>query len=201
MPYLSKLPPKTVILPIGLPASGKSTFYRALKDKFKDAVLDVSFDNALEALAQKKGISYAQPFALNRDDKDAKAFVNEHYKKQMERAQFHQGIVFIDQTNLTEKGRRSMLEKFKNFYSVGLEFKISAEESKRRCHERYIKTGKKIRGHVIDRMAKIAVDNKPDPMDFDMFIVVDTEKQLRRYENIHKRVKTAQINRAPHLKR
>jgi predicted kinase len=195
MTYLRQLPKKTLILPIGLPASGKSTFYRALKDVFKDAVLDVSFDNALEALAKKNGVSYGQAFELTRTSKEAKDFVDEHYKMQMERAMFHQGIVFIDQTNLTDRGRSNMMSKFKSFYKVGVEFKISAEESKRRCQDRFIRTGKKIPSHVIDSMAKSAANNRPNPLDFDMFVKIDTSKKLARQESIDNLVKSAQVNK------
>lgn len=181
-------------MPIGLPASGKSTFYKGLKARFNDAVMDVSFDNALDALAAKKEISYAEAFELSRNDKEAKKFVDDHYKAQLERAMFHNGIVFIDQTNLTQKGRDAMLSKFKSFYKVGVYFNITAEESKRRCRMRYLETGKKIADHVVDNMARNAKKNKPDPMDFDMFIEIDTQRQLNRYETVDNLVKSAQIN-------
>lgn len=177
MSVLKDLPNKTVIMPIGLPASGKSTFYNYLKERFGERLSLVSFDDAVMAWADKKGCSYAQAYDDNKNDPIAKRFINTNYDRQWEKAQSSDGIVFIDQTHISKKTRDRHFAKLEGFYKVGLYFDITLEESLKRCHERFMRTGKDVPAPAVRSMFNMLASDKhkPQAYEFDLFMVVDTK--------------------------
>jgi len=200
MGYLTNLPKNTIIMPMGLPACGKSTFFEYLQKRYGDNITRISFDNALEALSVKRNCSYGEAFESMRSDSLSKQFVDAHYEGQWRAAQKNGGLIFIDQTNLAKKARARLMNKLQGFHKIGIYFDITADESKRRCHERFLKTGKKIEGYVVDRMAATLRDNMPQTNEFDLLLVMDTKQHLSPYAEIAKVVKSAARGRSPHPK-
>lgn len=193
MSYLTHLPKNTVIMPIGLPGCGKSSFYNYLHKRFQGRVNRISLDDAIYALAARHKCSYDEAYDLMKKDDMAKEFVEEHYDAQWQVARTEGGLIYIDQTNLTRRGRASILNDFKDYHKVGIYFDLTRDEAKKRCHARFLKTGKKIAPHVIDGMASRLAKNMPEVHEFDVLLTIDARKELSRYAGLSTVIKHASV--------
>lgn len=125
---------KEVIIMVGLPGSGKSTYINNLKQNvFYDDYVICSTDQLLENIAADLNISYNEAHA-------------NHYTKSIER-EFKEEIwsaikedknVIIDRTNLSVKSRNKMLSYFnKNYKKIAVSFDVTnIEEIKKRITNR-----------------------------------------------------------------
>lgn len=133
---------------VGVPGSGKSTFTRALREKHEFDVL--SIDDALEALAKEHGVTYSE--AHKRFFKEAK----EHMRSTQSVALAQRRNVVWDQTNVSAKSRRSKLHDFivAKYACYVLTFDCSEAELFKRLDQRATDTGKFVPRHVVIDMLK-----------------------------------------------
>jgi predicted kinase len=102
--------PAVVVL-VGLPASGKSTARaQAAATGASGHSYQYSTDDKIEAMAAELGVSYSEAFESVVKDATAKA--NEEVEEAIRN---EQGVVW-DQTNMTAKKRRKILNRFPNTY-------------------------------------------------------------------------------------
>ena len=197
MGHFENLSDGTIIMPIGLPASGKSTFYDRLKDMYGARLLRVSFDDAVNALADNRKCSYGEAYQMVQDDDLAKRFVENHYEAQIYLAQSEGTIVYIDQTNTSRKQRAKMLDNFPSYQTkIAVYFDMTAQESVDRCRHRFFKTGKNVPLQAVYRMANSLQDNMPDLDEFDQIITIDPSRRLLPHASLSHIVKTS-AHKAP----
>jgi len=141
----------------------------------------VSFDAVVEAMGAERQMSYGDIMALLEVDAEAKAESGVLYTALVERAKAHTGIVFWDQTNLTERERKKKQELFPDFKKIGVFFDITVEESKRRCEERFERTGKFIPPDVIEKMGEWLAKGFPQQDEFDVLYHRDSKGVMTPY--------------------
>ena len=138
---------KEIILLIGLPASGKSTYISKMKGKYTI----VSNDLYTEKIAKKLKITYAEAFKkINKND------TLNNTRKEFDKALSKGRNIIVDNTNMTI-GQRSYYTKStsEDYKKIALIFKIDDAELKKRLEKRGEDTGKVIPWEVIERMKKI----------------------------------------------
>lgn len=136
--------PKIYIL-IGPPASGKSTWTRKFLETNSDYVV-VSSDDIIERYAADNGLNYTQAF-----DKFAGFAVSE-MKKIAQQAFADKKNIIWDQTNMSSKKRKGILNQANGYIKIAVDFDTSDAEVKRRLKEREVATGKHIPEHVMESM-------------------------------------------------
>ena len=133
-----------LIMLVGLPASGKSTW----RNQFDTSDYVVaSTDDYIEAAAIKHGLTYDQAFANYIDE------ASEHLNRQIKQAVENNQSIIWDQTNLTVRSRKQKLSRIPEHYNkiaVAVVCK-SYEEYNKRLNSR---PGKTITQTVIDSMAR-----------------------------------------------
>lgn len=140
--------PEIIVL-IGLPGSGKSTWKEKMLSKAGSDYTVISSDDIIEDFAEKEGKSYTKVFDkyIGRASKMAKQKFNEAIKN-------HENVIW-DQTNLSEKKRRGILSQVPDGYKkIAVAFEVNDEELKRRLDKRASETGKEIPDHVLKNMAQ-----------------------------------------------
>jgi predicted kinase len=145
--------PNLIVL-VGVPASGKSTWRDNFIAKMETAVDDdfviISSDDEIEALCEAEGITYTEGFS--KFVGKATAIV-----KQKVRDAVNNGRNIIwDQTNVNVKKRKTIFrDTGQNYYRIAVAFELDDDaELKRRLQHREETTGKSIPPHVIDSMLK-----------------------------------------------
>lgn len=135
---------KTLFMAIGLPGSGKTTWYESYVDSSIEAVR-LSTDDYLEDLARDTGVTYNDVF--NDYIKEATSAMYEDLSNAIE---FDDNI-YWDQTNLTVKSRKAKLAKIPSDYrKVAVVFMTrNSEVLKTRLANRQ---GKTIPADVLYRM-------------------------------------------------
>lgn len=131
---------KELILMVGLPYSGKSTYVSELQ---KQGYTVISRDSIIESMypdktyneayseADQKVVSHELSVAINKARKDDK--------------------VVIDMTNMTKKGRRKFLDQFPNHHKKAVVCLVDLETLMKRNNQRL---GKVISEDVIEKMVK-----------------------------------------------
>ena len=112
-----KRTPLLVVL-VGLPGTGKTTFRKALREKVGPRFFEISSDDYIDVAARLAGKTYSEVFqdvvgtANSAIETEAKAYkdLNLH--------------VIWDQTNLTVKKRKKILDKFKDYDKICVYFPI-----------------------------------------------------------------------------
>lgn len=137
--------PEIMVL-VGLPGSGKSTFIKQLKSEKKYVV--VSTDDIFEQLAKDAGVNYTQAF-------------NTFPYKEVEREMFsslnkalsRRDNIIVDQTNMTVKSRNRKLSMVPTGYKkIAVVFSVDEAELQRRLVAREKTEGKSIPKSVISSM-------------------------------------------------
>ena len=136
---------KELIVLIGLPASGKSTYIKKMK-----GYEVVSNDHVVEDFAQKKGITYTEAFhQLNKD------LVKGKVRKKFDDAVKSGKNIIIDNTSMTKSQRGYYVSNVPpNYKKIAVIFKISDSELRKRLDKRAKETGKVIPDDVIEYMKK-----------------------------------------------
>ena len=141
---------KRIIMLVGVPASGKSTW---IEKEFQGECHIVSTDKIIDEIAFETGRTYDQVFSQYM--KVAEKMMWEEFDKYVEGGY---SPIVIDRTNMSVKSRRKFFERLKNFHrNHGYEieavlFKTPEEtEWDRRLNSR---VGKTIPQHVLDSMAR-----------------------------------------------
>lgn len=135
-----------IILLVGLPGSGKSTFTDNYRLK-KHGII-ASTDDLIEARAKEMGMTYSEAFHKI----DFKEVENE-MKNAIRDAGKKGTNVIVDQTNMSNKSRASKLDLVpKNYERHAIVFWPEIEVVKARLEKRAKETGKVIPQKVIDSM-------------------------------------------------
>lgn len=130
---------------VGLPGSGKSTW---LRNKLQhENLMVVSSDDEIEKFAKTQGKSYSQVF-----DEYIKMATSNMYANLNSAIKDDISIAW-DQTNLSLKKRKSILQKIpKHYKKVAVIFDIDDQVLTDRLYNRAKIEGKYIPNHVIERM-------------------------------------------------
>ena len=146
---------KTLIEPfaivlVGLPASGKSTWcnkFLSRSASFSNEVCIISSDNYIQEKALAEGSTYTEVF-----DKYIGA-ATAHMKTQCNLAVKEGKNLIWDQTNLSPKKRKSVINRLPDTYlKVAVIFDIDDRELQRRLDTRAEEEGKFIPPHVMKSM-------------------------------------------------
>ena len=137
-----------MIILIGLPGSGKSTWTTKFLEKNSDYVV-ISSDNIIDELCSKEGISYTEGYSK------FIGIASKKFKTDLFDAIDNQKNIIIDRTNMSKKARKVYFRHVdgKNYDVEAVSFSINDNELKKRLKIRAEKTGKFIPEHVIDDMA------------------------------------------------
>lgn len=143
-----KTGPELIVL-IGLPGSGKSTWRDNMVANSPDSYVVISSDDELERMADHEGISYSEAW---------KKYIGKStaISKQKFREAVNKGENIIwDQTNLSPKKRRGILNQVPKAYKkTAISFEVTSEELNQRLAKREQETGKYISPKVIKDMAR-----------------------------------------------
>jgi len=137
-----------IIVPIGLPGSGKSYLYNKL---FKDKYIKISFDDILLELTKKEN-NYKEAFKYATETgliKEALRLFN----SSLENFALYKANVFIDTTNIKKEHRENLLNIFKNYNFIYIVFDYSFEFLEKRNKKR-AKEGKDLDSEVIKNLYK-----------------------------------------------
>ena len=142
-----------IIVLIGLPASGKSTWTREFMkrhgERFEREVAYISLDKHIDSRAEKNGTTYSEEYATS------VGYASAMLKSESNAAFGNEVNIIWDQTNLSKKKRTGILKKVPDVYQkIAVDFdvpdKVLAERLERRAREE----GKFIPSHVIESMCK-----------------------------------------------
>ncbi len=133
-----------VILLIGAPGSGKSTWAKNNSDNYFIA----STDNIIEQWGKEVGMKYHEAFEHFDFNK-----ANTKMNKEIKQAVKDNKSVIIDRTNMTVKGRAKFLKMFPSSYKkIAVVFENDYETLKARLIKREKETGKHVPAFVLTNM-------------------------------------------------
>lgn len=131
---------------VGLPGSGKSTFVNKLKENFSLHV--ASTDDLIERDAAKAGKTYSEYFKIA-NQKNLKREMDEGITT----AVYAGKNIVNDQTNMGGKKRKALLDSINDDYAkYAIVFDVDSAVLKERLEKRAAATGKVIPDHVIHNM-------------------------------------------------
>jgi tRNA uridine 5-carbamoylmethylation protein Kti12 len=139
--------PEIIVL-IGLPGSGKSTWRHKFLENQPDYVV-VSSDDLIDAYAAEKSINYSEAFhEVNQKE------IQSRFRKSLQEAFDSGKNIIVDRTNISVKSRKDILKNTPFMYvKRAIVFSITDQELKRRLITREQATGKHIPDQVIEQMA------------------------------------------------
>lgn len=133
---------KELIMLVGMPCSGKSTFIEKFSNKFNDFIV-ISTDNIIEDRAEKQGKTYNEIF------KDEIKSATKEMNERLAQAIQNGDNIIWDQTNLTVKSRKSKLSSIpKDYQKVAMYVETDLKTIK----DRNVRPGKIIPESVLDNM-------------------------------------------------
>lgn len=139
---------KNLIMMIGLPASGKSTFRNYICDKY-DSTVVISSDDCIEKEGNKKSLTYNQVF----HDKDVQSYCKRYTEEIFINAIENNKDILIDRTNLTIKSRRKIISRLPSDYKIHyVWFNLPRCFINHNMFERYMNTEKIISKNIVDDM-------------------------------------------------
>lgn len=154
-----------IVLLVGLPGSGKSTYLKENEDRFKDYVI-ASSDNIIQEEAEKKNKSYDELFEQMIGQADTQ------FKELVQTSLSENKNIVIDRTNLTKKSRNKMLSNVpSNYKKTVIYFDIDDDIIDERLEERSKKEKKTIRFMVLERM-KIQFEEPSYDEGFDEILTI-----------------------------
>ena len=137
--------PKLIML-IGLPASGKTTWTNKFLAQNPGYTV-VSSDDIIERYAKKDGINYSQAFHKYADVAD------KEFKQELQAALQAKKNIIVDRTNMSKKSRNKILSNVpKGYERIAVVFDVARPELDKRLVQREYDTGKRIPKEVVDGM-------------------------------------------------
>lgn len=157
--------PELIVL-IGLPACGKTTFSN--QEKYKDYV-KVSIDGVL--MEMYPGHTYNEAYKKANHKEISKIFKERYFTALKE------GVsIIVDKTNLTSKSRRKLLATVgKDYTKIAVVFDYDLDELKRRNEKRNKEEGKHISETIYTDMIKLYSPIKTEE-GFDKVVVIKHKK-------------------------
>lgn len=132
---------------IGVPGSGKSTFIKNLLEQSNKQFSIMSTDDFVESKAKEQNKTYSDVWASTIDD------ATKNMNNNATSAILNNKNVIWDQTNTMAGKRKSILSRFSNKYKkIAIVFRVAEEELNKRLVNREKETGKKIPQPVIKDM-------------------------------------------------
>jgi len=157
-----------IIIPVGFPASGKSTWIKAHLATGRPSVV-LSTDDQVEVLAAEQGKTYAE-FMRDVDMKKLEAVMH----GQLRAGVAERKDIIVDRTNLRVKSRnRWMSQVPKHYVRIGIVFEVPPAILHQRLFARGVATGKVIPRNVIQDM--MATYQAPTPDEFDILAHANDE--------------------------
>ena len=148
-----------IILLVGLPGSGKSTWLKDFIKKSTKSWVICSTDNILDDYALKNNVTYSQAF--NEHIKEAE----KRFKQELLSALAAKENIIVDRTNLSKKSRNRILANVpKNYIKIAKVFNVDRTELNKRLLDREFNTGKSISQSVVDNLS--AIYQEPDSNKF-----------------------------------
>lgn len=139
--------PEIIVL-IGLPGSGKSTWRDKMLNQSHADYIVISSDDEIEQLAKADGTDYSSGF--KKYIGKATAISKQKFKKAVNN---NKNIIW-DQTNLTPKKRKSIISQVPDHYKkIAVAFEVTQDELDNRLKQREQDTGKHIPPDVMKNMA------------------------------------------------
>jgi tRNA uridine 5-carbamoylmethylation protein Kti12 len=139
-----------VIILVGLPGSGKTTYVNNFLKTHPDYV-SISSDDIIERLAKEAGTIYNDAaFNMFRDTAEREYSINltDAINKKLN--------IIVDRTNQTIKARRKVLARLpKTYKKTAVVFTLPREEINQRLLKRELDTGKMIPQRAVDDMVAI----------------------------------------------
>lgn len=137
---------KEIILLVGLPGSGKSTWVKNFLLTHSDYVI-VSSDDIIDAYAKSIGKTYTEVF------NDFMGNAEVEYNIKLSTSLREGKNIIVDRTNLTVKARRKILSKVsKDYKKTAIVFNTPVDEIKKRLIQRDYEIGKSIPNHIFSSM-------------------------------------------------
>lgn len=157
--------PEIIVL-IGLPGSGKSTWRAKMLAKTDKDYIIVSSDDEIERMAKAENITYDEIF------KKALGAATHALKQKFKDAINNGRNIIWDQTNLSLKKRRGILQQVPaNYRKIAVSFEITTDELQKRLDKREKETGKSIPPKVLKGMANSYVPpSKEEGFDEVLFV-------------------------------
>lgn len=142
-----EIAPEIIVL-VGPPATGKSTWCADVSMNGTDGYVVLSFDSEIERLAEENGTTYYEGF------KDYIGQATAIVKQKFRDAVNNNESIIWDQTNLTLKKRRGILNQVPDhYYKMAVAFEVTEQELNERLERRERETGKHIPREVVKDMA------------------------------------------------
>ena len=139
---------RRIIVLVGLPGSGKSTWRDDFLATAKEDFVVVSSDDIIEEMCAEEGITYSEGF-----EKFAGKATGKMKQNFREAVNSGRNIIW-DQTNMTQKKRRGILKGVpEDYYREVVAFEITEAELNKRLAQREKETGKHIPEFVVKKMA------------------------------------------------
>jgi predicted kinase len=141
-----------VIVLIGLPGSGKTTwvnsFLNSYRSRFEREIIHVSLDSWIEQKASERNATYSDVF------NDCVGWATSKMKSQSKNAIKNENNIIWDQTNLSKKKRRGILKKVSDSYQkIAIDFDVMDNVLRERLDKRAREEGKYIPSKVMENMA------------------------------------------------
>ena len=171
---------QTLVVMVGLPGSGKDYYINSLNDGDSPNDIILSTDNILEDIADDLGSTYNEVFKTHY--KEAERIMETMIQNSLN----HHGFVIWNQTNLTKKKRKKILNRFRKFdRKVCVYIKIDEEVHKQRLAYREQTQGKFISDEVIEKM-RSTLEEPSMEEGFDEIFYIDNSdfefKLIQKYD-------------------
>ncbi|NJO63356.1 MAG: ATP-binding protein [Richelia sp. RM2_1_2] len=138
-----------LIMLVGIPGSGKSTWIRNHMNKHPEKnYVVISSDDIIEELGAAEGLSYTEAFS-----KYVGQATSMMKSKAIEAFRNRRNIIW-DQTNLTPKTRKGKIQQAQGYRRIAVVWNLTDAEWSRRFNKRKTEIGKDIPKHVLDNMQK-----------------------------------------------
>lgn len=136
-----------IILLVGLPGAGKSTWTREYLKSNPNTVV-VSSDDLIEEFAKENSLTYSEAFKLVNQNEIEKAMM-----QRFNDAVAEDKDIIVDRTNMTSKGRNKFLSKVSSKYiKTAIVFDVPQDVVESRLKSRAEQTGKVIPEFVVRSM-------------------------------------------------